>query len=143
MQTSEKGIAFLKQNEGFVDHVYDDNGKPAIGYGHDLLPGESFPNGIDEPGADQLLRKKDLPKFESAVHTQIPQDVTPTQNQFDALVDFVYNLGPGPLATMMHHGWQQIPTQIPAWCYKHVKGVAVKDSGLVARRTKEVLLFLS
>ena len=143
MQTSEKGIAFLKQNEGFVPHVYDDNGKPAIGYGHDLLPGESFPQGLDESGADQLLRTKDLPPREAKLNSLIPQDVTPTQNQYDALIDFVYNLGPGPLATMMRHGWHQIPTQIPAWCYKHVNGVAVKDCGLAARRAKEVLLFLS
>ena len=143
MHTSEKGIAFLKQNEGFVNHVYDDNGKPAIGYGHDLLPGESFPNGIDEPGSDRLLRQEDLHKFEANLNATIPQDVTPTQNQYDALLDFVYNLGPGALATMMHHGWQQIPTQIPAWCYKHVKGVVVRDSGLAARRAKEVVLFLS
>lgn len=143
MQTSEKGIAFIKQNEGFVDHVYDDNGKPAIGYGHDLLPGESFPNGLDESGGDSLLRKEDLLKLESKVNALIPQDVTPTQNQFDALMDFAYNLGPGNLATMLHHGWAQIPTQIPAWCYKHVNGVAVKDKGLAARRAKEVVLFLS
>ena len=139
MQTSENGTAFIKANEGFVPHVYDDNGKQAVGYGHDLQPGESFPNGITELEASDLLQSDLAHRFESSVNHLM--DASCTQNQFDALVDFCYNLGVGPLSTMMHHGWSQIPIQIPAWCYKHVNGLPVKDSGLQARRAKEVALF--
>ncbi len=138
MQTSSNGIRFLQQNEGFVGHVYDDNGKSAIGYGHDLLPGESFPNGITEDRARSILIEDLSMRFEPVVNHLAPQA---NQNQFDALVDFCYNLGSGPLATMLHHGFDQAPVQIPAWCYKHVNGVPVKDPGLEARRAKEVQLF--
>ena len=89
------------------------------------------------------MRKDLSTRFEPRLNSLIPQDVTPTQNQYDSLIDFDYNLGGTDLAVMMHHGWTQIPTQMPAWCYKHVQGVAVKDPGLVERRHKEVLLFLS
>ena len=144
MQTSENGIAFIKQNEGFVPHVYDDNGHPAIGYGHDIqgdVPEAWARNGITEPSADSLLRADLSARFEPRLNALIPPGILPTQNQYDALVDFDYNLGGTALATMMHHGWTQIPTQVPAWCYKHVHGASVKDDGLEARRAKEVALF--
>ena len=133
MRTSENGIAFLKRNEGFVAHVYNDNGKPAIGYGHDLLPGESYPDGITMEQADSLLRTDLLTRFEPAVNNAIsPREVT--QGQFDALIDFCYNLGPANLATMLAHGWDQVPEQMPRWC--HSNGEV--SPGLLARRQAEV-----
>lgn len=138
MQTSVNGRKFLEANEGLRLSVYNDNGKSAIGYGHDLLPGEVFPNGITQAQADQLLTQDLSTRFEPAVSRLAPQA---NQNQFDALVDFCYNLGPGDLATMLHHGFDQVPLHIPAWCYKEVNGVEQKDPGLEARRKKEVVLF--
>lgn len=142
MTTSENGIRFIEQNEGFSGFLYTDNGKEAIGYGHDLLPGESFPNGISQADAAALLESDLSTRFEPALNALIPDGVTPTQNQYDALIDFCYNLGPADLATMMHHGWEQIPQQIPAWCYEHVNGVAVVNQDLKNRRAAEVALFL-
>ena len=141
MQTSENGIAFIKRNEGFSSAVYIDNGKQCVGYGHDLLPGESFPNGVSLDEADLLLRKDLASRFEPAVNSLIPY--TCTQNQFDALCDFAYNLGADDLAVMMSHGWDEVPQQIPRWCYKHVNGQVVRDPGLANRRTAEVDLFNS
>jgi lysozyme len=140
MQTSPNGIQFIKTNEGFVSLVSNDNGKQAIGYGHDLLPGELvlYSHGISEPDAAALLIKDLSIRFEPAVNRLAPQA---NQNQFDALVDFCYNLGPGDLATMLHHGFDQVGANILAWCYEEKDGVEVKSEGLEARRAKELTLF--
>lgn len=138
MQTSPNGIAFLEENEGFVDHVYPDNGKSAIGFGHDILPGDLFPPKITKEEGRATLLKDLSTRFEPAVRRLAPQA---NQNQFDALVDFCFNLGPGDLATMLHHGFAEAPFNIPAWCYKEVDGVEQKSSTLKARRQKEVVLF--
>lgn len=137
MQTSESGISFLKRNEGFSSHAYSDNGKQAIGYGHDLLPEESFPNGISVGEADLLLRHDLATRYEPAVNALIPPDCT--QGQFDALVDFCYNLGPTSLQTMLTHGWEDVPNQIPRWMHNNGK----VSSGLLARRQAEVEMFIS
>ena len=136
MQTSESGIQFIKQNEGFSANVYNDNGRQAIGYGHDLLPEESFAAGISLDEADLLLRKDLARRYEPAVNALIPPYCT--QGQFDALADFAYNLGVGSLRTMLSHGWEQVPQQIPRW--NHVNGV--ENAGLTARRQAEVKMFV-
>ena len=136
-QVSENGIAFIKGNEGYSATIYDDNGKPCLGYGHDLQPGESFPDGVSPDQADLLLRKDLASRFEPAVNALIPPDCT--QNQFNALADFAYNLGVASLRTMVGHGWQSIPEQMLRWT--HVNGAV--SPGIVARRQAEVDLFTS
>lgn len=143
MRTSENGIAFIKRNEGYRPQVYNDNGRPAIGYGHDLEPGETWAAGLDLDRADQLLRQDLAERYEPRVNALIPAGALPTQNQFDALVDFDYNLGSTHLATMLHHGWAFASANIPAWCYKVIDGLMVKDAGLLKRRLAEVALFNS
>jgi len=134
MITSENGYQLIRDNEGFSAHVYADAGHQAIGYGHDLLPGESYPNGIDEAHAEFLL-SADVAKAENALNPLIPEDCT--QNQFDALVDFTYNLGAGAVKEMLAHGWSAVPTQIVRW--DHAGGQVLP--GLLERRQKELALF--
>jgi GH24 family phage-related lysozyme (muramidase) len=136
---SQNGINFIKRCEGFKPQVYSDNGKPAIAYGHDLLPGESFPDGIDEANGTLLLINN-VAKLYPTLAKLAPQA---NQNQFDALCSFGYNLGITKLEKMLSHGFRWVPTQMPRWCYKEVAGVMVKDPGLVARRAEEVALFKS
>jgi GH24 family phage-related lysozyme (muramidase) len=137
MNTSDACLQFIAQSEGLSTHVYDDNGKPAIGYGHDLQPGEEFSNGLMPEQAHELLVRDVTSRFEPTVNALVPPACT--QGQFDACIDFAYNLGLGALRTMLSHGWSQVTTQIPLWC--HVNGV--KNDGLIARRNKEVEMFLS
>ncbi len=139
MKTSENGIAFIKKNEGFVSIPKMDNGKLAWGYGHDQRAGEPVPSNITPEQADTLLRT-DLPGYEAHVNALAPNA---TQNQFDALVDFCYNLGPGDLATMLHHGLDKAAGNIPAWHWEHINGVLTDNKGLAARRAEEVSLFNS
>lgn len=48
-------------------HVYNDSlGKPTIGYGHLVLKGESFPNGLTEEEANILLAKDSKVAFNDA-----------------------------------------------------------------------------
>jgi lysozyme len=97
MQFSTAGLELLKRSEGFRSRVYlDVSGHPTIGYGHRLLHPESFPNGIDESQATEILYS-DVRDAEQAVQRMVRVHLT--QGQFDALVDFAFNLGSGKLAT--------------------------------------------
>lgn len=96
MQLSAEGLNLVKRWEGYRQRTYlDVAGFPTIGYGHRLLDSESFPNGIEEAQANEILAR-DVRGAEQAVTRLVK--VTLTQNQFDALVDFVFNLGRGKLA---------------------------------------------
>jgi len=67
------------------------------------------------------------------------------QNQFDALVDFVFNLGYGDFKTstllklLNAHAFDLAAEEFPRW--KYSKGVVLK--GLVRRRALEQALFTS
>ena len=134
MNISPNGIAFIESNEGLILLPYNDNGKQAIGYGHDLLPGESYPEGITQEQAEALLFH-DLVPIQTALASLVPPDCT--QNQWDALCDFGYNLGVGALKIMLEHGWDQVPVQVPRW--NHINGQVA--AGLTARRANEVKRF--
>jgi lysozyme len=96
MKFSAEGMELLKRSEGFRNRVYlDVAGYPTIGYGHRLLHPESFSNGIDEPQAANLL-SCDVRDAEQAVQRLVKAPLT--QGQFDALVDFTFNLGAGKLS---------------------------------------------
>ncbi|HUA99880.1 MAG TPA: lysozyme [Terracidiphilus sp.] len=96
MQLSDQGLELIKSSEGFRSHTYiDAAGFFTIGYGHKLRPGESYPDGIDEARATALLAA-DVQATEQAVCRLVK--VALTQGQFDALVDFSYNLGAARLA---------------------------------------------
>ena len=96
MRFSVEGLELLKRSEGFRDRTYlDGAGYPTIGYGHRLLHPESFRNGINEAQAAEIL-VCDVRDAEQAVQRLVK--VPLAQGQFDALVDFCFNLGSGRLA---------------------------------------------
>lgn len=96
MRLSPIGLDLILRYEGFSPATYRDaTGLPTIGYGHKLLPDESFPAGITEPEARDLLAR-DAAAATQAVTCFV--HVPLTQGQFDALVDFVFNLGAARLA---------------------------------------------
>ncbi|MGA8088325.1 MAG: lysozyme [Terracidiphilus sp.] len=97
MRLSPSGLNLLKKSEGFRDRVYPDvAGFRTVGFGHRLAPGEQYPTGINLSQAEAIL-SHDLAIAETAVEHLVK--VTLTQGQFDALVDFVFNLGAGRLAS--------------------------------------------
>lgn len=96
--TGDRGIALIKQSEGLRLETYKDAvGILTIGYGHVENP---IPSGgsrtITLEEAEQILRD-DLHQFEHDVIAMLHRDVT--QNQFDALISFAFNLGSGSLKT--------------------------------------------
>lgn len=100
MQTSEKGIALIKEFEGCKLTAYQDSvGVWTIGYGWTQpVDGKPIRAGmtIKQETAERLL-KTGLVSYESDVSRLVK--VILTQGQFDALVSFTYNLGARSLST--------------------------------------------
>ncbi|MBT1889244.1 lysozyme [Enterobacter roggenkampii] len=100
MQTSEKGIALIKQFEGCKLTAYQDSvGVWTIGYGWTQpVDGKPIRAGmtINQETAERLL-KTGLVSYESDVSRLVKVGLT--QGQFDALVSFTYNLGARSLST--------------------------------------------
>lgn len=100
MQTSDKGIALIKQFEGCKLTAYQDSvGVWTIGYGWTQpVDGKPIRAGmtINQETAERLL-KTGLVSYESDVSRLVK--VGMTQGQFDALVSFTYNLGARSLST--------------------------------------------
>ena len=97
MTVSDALIEIIKKEEGFAAKPYWDYGQYTVGYGtrcpDDMLE-EYLNNGISEKEAETLLRNY-LTAFENEVNKKLldKHNVSLTQNQFDALVTFTYNLG--------------------------------------------------
>lgn len=96
MKTGEKGLALIKKFEGFFPKPYKDPiGIPTIGYG--VI---KYPDGKKVTMQDAALTEKQASDMLAQLLTQTyEKDVLRlvkkplTQNQFDALVSFTYNLG--------------------------------------------------
>lgn len=100
MQTSDKGIALIKQFEGCKLTAYQDSvGVWTIGYGWTQpVDGKPIRAGmtIKQETAERLL-ETGLVSYEIDVSRLVK--VSLTQGQFDALVSFTYNLGARSLST--------------------------------------------
>ena len=101
MKLSPTGAAFIKQNEGLRLNRYTDNGKSAIGYGHDYTPndpvllqvtGSINPSSITKQQAEQIFQI-DTDARANTLNSLLK--VTVNQNQFDAMMDLLYNIGIG------------------------------------------------
>jgi lysozyme len=123
-------------------HVYGDAiGLATIGYGHLIKPGEDFSAGIDETTADELLND-DANTAALAVSNFVKVGLN--QNQFDALVDFVFNLGSANfhrstlLTKVNASDFSGAAEEFRRWVYAGGHPLA----GLIARREAERELFL-
>lgn len=97
---SERGVAFIKQEEGFRARAYKDGITPvglqlySIGYGHQITgkDGLTKDSVIDVAKGDQLFRADVQSRVRSIIkNVRVPL----TQSQFDALVSLSYNIGLG------------------------------------------------
>jgi GH24 family phage-related lysozyme (muramidase) len=153
MKTSSYGINLIKQFEGCRLEAYDDaqpnvklsattpiKGTLTIGYGHTGKVNNKpikWNTKITLKTAETLL-KKDLVKYERLVKFYPQYEWT--QNEFDALVSFCYNIG--SINQLTDDGLRSknvIANKM--LLYHNFKG---KDSGgLIKRREKEQQLFLT
>ena len=138
---SGKGIALTKRFEGLKLTAYQDQvGRWTIGYGH---TGIAVHGGmtITQEQADQLL-SSDLAAAVTCVNHAVTAVIG--QSQFDALVDFVFNLGCASLlgSTLLRRvnagDLAGAAEQFPRW--DHAGGKIVP--GLLKRRQAEMALFV-
>lgn len=90
LSLSPTGYAFIKNQEGFSPTPYPDGGKTSIGYGHQIQPGENIVPPITRAEGERLLAA-DTGAAAQDISTAVK--VMLTQNQFDALTDFRFNIG--------------------------------------------------
>jgi lysozyme len=151
MRISSNGLAFIAREEGTVLHVYKDiAGKETVGVGHLLTPGEiasgKFANGITQQQALDLL-SVDVATAEGAINKDLK--VAVTQNMFDALCSFTFNLGTGALAqsTLLKDlnldDLEGAADNFLAWDKAVIDGKLQSSPGLHARRARERALFLT
>ena len=138
---SLSGLALIRRHESFSPVIYlCPAGKPTIGYGHVVRDTDRFPARLSPAQGEALLRE-DLAPTEIYLNAIFP-DLT--QNQFDALASFIFNVGLGnfensTLVRRLKAG--DIPgaaSQFPRW----VHGGGRILPGLVKRREAERQLFL-
>jgi lysozyme len=157
MRLSKEGREFLVEREGLRLEVYKDVvGLPTIGVGHVLTRSElhsgkiyidgiavRYSNGVTREQALSILGE-DVRGTENAINRYTKTPYIPlSQNQFDALVSFVFNIGVGAFARStllrkLREGfYSEVPGQMKRWI--HAGGQVIR--GLVRRREKEAGLW--
>ena len=141
MNISQEGLALIKKFEGCRLKAYRCSANVlTIGYGH--TGGVKEDDTITQSEADELL-EKDIAKFEEYVNDNVIVELK--QHQFDALVAWTFNLGPGNLreSTMLKKlndaDYASVPFEMRRW---NKAGGKTLD-GLIRRRNAEALLFQS
>ncbi len=138
MLASEKLINFIKDKEKFYSEPYSDFKQWSIGYGSyaGKLTGDPTIKSITKDGADKLL-KQEIKKYEANVN-KFNTFYNFTQNEFDAMVSFAYNLGSiNQLTDNGNRSKEQILQKMPD--YNKAGGKVA--GGLVTRRKEEVSIF--
>ncbi|HGY9618318.1 TPA: lysozyme [Pseudomonas putida] len=140
MRTSQRGLSLIKSFEGLRLQAYQDSvGVWTIGYG--ATRGVKAGMKISKEQAERMLLN-DVQRFEPEVQRLIT--VPLSQNQWDALMSFTYNLGAANLESstlcrLLNAGnYASAAEQFPRWN----KAGGQVLAGLVRRRAAERDLFL-
>lgn len=147
MEASSACLNLIRVSEGLSLTPYQDAASYwTVGYGHKMNELDPV-MGITYQDAERLLLE-DVVKAEKAVN-ELTFEVSLTQGQFDALVDFVYNLGATALAesTLLKRlkagDLSGAAGEFLRWVHADVGGKVVELDGLMKRRLAERSLFLS
>ena len=139
MEMSRVGIELIKQFEGCRLKAYKDAvGVWTIGYGHTVDVKEGIE--ISQHQAEVIL-EVDLREYEGYINKYV--QVPLTQNQFDALVSWVYNLGVGNLrsSTMLRVLNEGKYSEVSYQIKRRNKAGGKVLRGLIRRREAEADLF--
>lgn len=142
MKLSSQGAELIAEFEGFRAKPYRDAvGVWTIGFGSTKGVGPNTPLVTREQALARMMREIDA-TYGAAVNAL---GVPLTQHQFDALVSFVYNVGPGGIATTTTVGkhlrarrYREAADALLAWD----KAGGRRLLGLTRRRQAERALFL-
>lgn len=143
MTLSENGIAIIKEFEGFRESPYLDSvNVPTIGYGTTVYPNDTRVKITDR----DITEAQAIEYLKDHVNKHIApyMPLLLNQNQFDALVSFIYNLGIGKFnsSTLKKKVIANAPCdEIQAEFNKWTKAGGKALNGLVKRRAKEAELF--
>lgn len=140
MKISQKGIDLIKRFEGCKLYAYRDSvGVPSIGFGH--TKGVKMGMSITQSQAESFL-KDDLKPCEQALNRI---GVNFTQNQFDALCSWIFNLGTANFSSSTMRKYivarksdVEITDQLVKWHNAGGKPL----TGLKRRRAAEANMFL-
>ena len=141
MKISLEGLSLIKRFEGCRLKAYKCSaGVLTIGYGH--TGGVTETDTITQDDANKLLHE-DVAKFEEYVDDNVIVELN--QGQFDALVAWTFNLGPGNLreSTMLKKLNEADYTSVPNEMKRWNKAGGKTLDGLIRRRNAEALLFQS
>ena len=145
MRPSPAAYDLIKEFEGLRLHAYQDSvGVWTIGWGHtgDVKRGQS----ITIHQAEALLAL-DIGIAAAAVNRHVEAPLS--QNMFDALVSFTFNLGERRLAesTLLKklnlRDYAAAAAEFGKWVKATIKGKKVTLPGLVRRRTAERAMFVN
>lgn len=145
LDISDNGYAIIRDAEGFRSTAYlDTGGVWTIGFGT-----IKYPNGTSVKKGDTCTRneaeqwlKNDCAWVDACLDKYL--SIIVTQNQFDALASFVYNIGETAFvkSTMLtlinQNSLTSAASQFDRWVFDNGKRI----KGLVNRRAKEKALFL-
>ncbi|WP_392420145.1 lysozyme [Capnocytophaga canis] len=146
MKTSQQGIDLIKKWEGFRSAPYLDAAKvPTIGYGTTFYPNGKKVSMSDKPITEQEAEaylRAVIAQFEQVVNRLVSSKIN--QNQFDALVSFVYNVGAGnfqksTLLKLVNENPNH--PDIGNWFLKYNKASGRELKGLTNRRNDEASLY--
>lgn len=150
LKTSQDGVDLVKAFEGLHKVKADGNvrayrcpaGKWTIGWGHT----KAVRSGMVATVAEcEMFLREDLTEFEDVIKRYVK--VPLTQNQFDALVSFAFNVGEGnfkssTLLRRLNSGfYDDVPAQLMRWNKARVEGVLTPLAGLTRRRAAEAAMF--
>jgi len=159
MHINAAGVKLTEEEEAFIPFVYDDfveprtatdyarewkgappHGTLTIGYGTTDKKLISLGKRIDRQTAEQYLQN-DLLEAEAGVDRQVKVHLN--ENQFSALVSFVYNAGEGTLqkSTLLRLLNQGNYDAVPRELNKFIMSKGQPMKGLVRRRAREGALW--
>lgn len=148
-QIDDEGLRLVEGFEGLYLHAYhgaaDVPGLLTIGYGHTSAAGAPkvvAGQTITKQEADDILRS-DLSSVEAEVEKVVK--VPLNDNQFAAIVSFTFNVGGSALrgSTLLRKlnagDYSTVPSELLKWANSNGR----RQEGLVSRRRREGLLFMS
>lgn len=149
MSVSDDMITMIMDVEGFYSTAYWDVSQWSIGYGSCLSTDKSYDAASVVWTVEQAKERlvSDVNSTYGAEVNNFCKKIgkQPSQQQFDALVSFTYNVGGGWMSGCRLSRWLENPTTLEeminamgVWC--RVSGTV--NYGICCRRVREIIVFL-